>query len=154
MLIIYQLFQLFSIVFLSKIIQLVCLSLKITSLKMTILAPIRVHFKILGILPLSEEDLPPSLRELKSLINFAYNLFWYIALTSLLLTVVCFMVFEASTFLEYAETTFYCSVSFLHLVSHIILVQAKSELHGLFKDSDKLVRESGLSIKLKLKYLC
>lgn len=119
---------------------------------MAILSSVRVHLKILGIVPFSDKDLPAALREFKSVINFGYNLFWHFSLATYSLTVMCFMMFGASTFLEYAETTFFWSVTFLHFVSHEILLHTRSKLHDLFKDSDEMVQKSIYSIS-KLKAL-
>lgn len=115
---------------------------KLYLLNMAILSSVRVHLKILGIVALSDKDLPSTLQLYKSVINSAYNLFWHFSLATYSLTVICFMLFEAATFLEYAETTFYCSVTFLHFVSHIILFKTRFELNDLFKDSDQMVQKS------------
>lgn len=109
---------------------------------MAILSSVRVHLKILGIVPLSDKDLPSTLQPYKSVINWAYNLFWHFSLSTYSLTVLCFMLFEAETFLEYAEITFYFSVTFLQIVSHVILLKTRQELNGLFKDSNQKVQKS------------
>lgn len=115
---------------------------------MTILASVRGHLKILGILPLSKKDLPFALQEYKSVVNHAYNCFWHISLATYSLTVVCFILFEAKTFLEYTGSAFFLSVTFLHFVSHIILFTSKWELIDLFKESDEIVKKSTYSVCL------
>lgn len=92
--------------------------------------------------------LPLALQSYQSVINFLYTSFWLISLVTYSLAVLYFVLFEAETFVEYAESAFYCSVTFLHVVSYVILVQTRSKLFGLLKDSDAMVQER----KMKMKY--
>lgn len=110
--------------------------------KMATLASVKGHLTILGIVPISEEMLPSLLHPLLSVINFVYPLCWFLSVLTYNITVVCFVLFEAETFIEFAECGFYCSVSFLHVVSYAILFQTRLELFALFKDADEMVQKS------------
>lgn len=52
-----------------------------------------------------------------------------------------FISFEAETFVEYAESAFYCSVAFLHVISYVILLQNRENLFALLKDSDDIIQK-------------
>lgn len=109
---------------------------------MATLASVKGHLKILGIVPISEEMLPCQLHPLIPVLNCVYPLCWFFAVLTYHITVVCFILFEAKTFIEFAQCGFYFSVSLLHVASYVILFQTRSELFALFKDSDGIVRRS------------
>lgn len=113
---------------------------------MATLTSVKGHLTILGIVPISEDMLPSLLHPLITVINFVYPLCWFLSVLTYNITVVCFVLFEAETFIEFAECGFYCSVSFLHVVSYAILYQTRLELFALFKDSDEMVRKSKLEL--------
>lgn len=113
---------------------------------MNTLYSVKSHLTIMGIVPMSENHLPTALHQNKSVINFAYTSFWLISLVTYSLAVLYFVLFEAKTFVEYAESAFYCSVTFLHVVSYVILVQTRSKLFKLFENSDEMVQISETNI--------
>lgn len=113
---------------------------------MATLSSVKSHLTIMGIVPMSEHHLPASLLKFKFVINFAYTSFWLISLVTYSLAVFYFVLFEAKTFVEFAESAFYCSVTFLHVVSYVILVQTRSKLFKLFENSDKMVQISETNI--------
>lgn len=91
---------------------------------------------------MSEQHLPSVLLPFQNFINFSYTSFWLISLVTYSLAVLYFVLFEADTFVEYAESAFYTFVTFLHVVSYVILVQKRSKLFGLLRDSDAMVQKS------------
>lgn len=115
---------------------------------MNTLASVKSHLTIMGIVPMSEHHLPSALQSHRNVINFFYTSLWLISLITYSLAVLYYVLFEAETFVEYAESAFYCSVCFLHVVSYVILVQQRSKLFGLFTDSDAMVQQR------KIKWNC
>lgn len=109
---------------------------------MEILSSIKLHLKILGVMPVTEYDLPNSLQPFVSVINLIYSTFWNISLATYSLTVFGFIIFEAETFLQLAESAFFFSVTFLHFVSHMMLIMSIKELSILLDDLNKLIRKS------------
>lgn len=113
---------------------------------MATLSSVKSHLTIMGIGPMSEHHLPSALHQYKSIINVAYTSIWLISLATYSLAVLYFVMFEAKTFVEYAESAFYCSVTFLHVVSYVILVQSRRKLSALLQNSDEMVQKSETNI--------
>lgn len=109
---------------------------------MAILSSIKLHLKILGVMPISVHDLPISLQPFVTVINLIYKSFWNISLATYAMTVLGFIVFEAETFLQLVESAFFFSVIFLHLASHLTLFLSLAKLRILLKDLNELVRKS------------
>lgn len=82
-----------------------------------ILASVKSDLTMLGIVPISEDALPSQWHQMIPVINFVCPLCWFLALTTYSITVICFLLFEAETFIEFAECGIYCSVSFFWIFS-------------------------------------
>lgn len=115
---------------------------------MKILAAVKSILTFFGIVPIPEEMLPQQLQQLTPVINFIYPLCMFLSVLCYNLSVFYFLLFEAQTFSEYSECGFHLAVSFSHVVSYIILFQARSKLSALFIDSDGMVKKSKLELLL------
>lgn len=111
---------------------------------MATLASVKSHLTILGIIPLSDEFMPSALQPFTSVINVVYPSFWLFSLVTYSLASFYFVCFEAATFVEYAESVFYCSVTFLHVTSYVILLLNRSNLFALLNNSDAIIQKSEL----------
>lgn len=117
---------------------------------METLAGVKTSLTILGIMPISEKVLPQQLQQLTPVINFIYPLCWFLSVLCYNLSAFYFVLFEARTFSEYSECGFYASVSFMHVVSYIILFQSRSKLFTLFIDLDEMVQNSKFELLIIL----
>lgn len=111
-------------------------------MEMATLASVKGDLTVLGIVPVTGDMLPSYLHSLIPIINLIYPLCWFLAVLTYNLTVLCYIVFKAETFMEYADCGFCFSVSFLHVVSYVILFQTRLELFALFEDLNAMVQKS------------
>lgn len=58
-----------------------------------------------------------------------------------------FVIFEAITFIEYAEAAFYCVAVILHLTSYAILIWVRDKLFVLIEDSEQIIDKSVFKIR-------
>lgn len=111
-----------------------------------ILASVKRSLTIVGVIPVLGWNFETKLRKHQLLLNIVHISFMLISLTTYTSSVMLFLFFKAESFLEFAEAAFFSSVTFLHVSSYVLLIQSRSKLFDLIKESEKTVlkSESGL----------
>lgn len=117
---------------------------------MAFLSTAKQYLRILGILPLLERNLPLSLRQYRTELNFAHILSGVVCLLLYFSSVLCFLMFEAKTFAEFSEAALFCAVTLARITFYFILVWKKSELSALISDVEEIIQKS--EFKLKSQY--
>lgn len=105
------------------------------------LGTVKKFCKILGVIPISDKS--SSL-----LINLVHSTAMLISLVTYCITEFVFVYYYASTFIEYAGSGFYCSVTILHVVSYVDLLRSRSKLLDLMESSNEIVEKSGFFFQL------
>lgn len=114
---------------------------------MAVLTKVKRNLTILGVVPVPKQNLPQPLQEYQSIIDYVHVTFLMISLISYASGVVYFLLFEASTFVEYSQQAFFCAVSLLHVLSYLILIQNRSNLLTLFRDTEKIISKRKCSLE-------
>lgn len=112
------------------------------------------YLSVLGVSRISKENLPSGLQHFQSLINAVHTTAMLISLTTYCIASIVFVPCCASTFVEYAGSGFFCSVTILHLISYIDLLRTRQKLFALMKDSAELVEKSKSWTKMKQRLTC
>lgn len=110
--------------------------------EMATLVSVKRSLTILGVIPVVEQNFPPTLRDHQTFINCAHIVLILISLVTYSSAVLLFLFFEATEFLEFAESGFFSSVTILHVASYVLLMRSRSKLLALIKHSEITVEKS------------
>lgn len=116
---------------------------------MKCLTTVKRNLGILGIVPVPARNLPSDERRCQVLKNNIHMTFMVSSLVTYTTAVTAYLLCEANTFFEYAEEAFFCSVSVLHLSSHLIQISRRTKLFALIDEMDHIIGNSKKFLDLK-----
>lgn len=120
---------------------------------MLILSTVKMELRILGIFPISEDDLPLVLQPHRLTINFLHITFMIVSLVTYQLAILHFLLFEANTFSEYADSGLYATAALLDIAVYAILISKRWELLEALTNLERIILKSKESIDFILSSL-
>lgn len=115
---------------------------------MVFLNTAKKYLRVLGILPLLERSLPLSLREFRTQLNVAHISSGVVCLLLYLLSVVCYLLFEAKTFAEFSEASLFLAITLARNTFYFVLVWKKTELSTLISDVEEIIQKSEFELRI------
>lgn len=121
---------------------------------MVLVSVLKLNFKIFGIIPISEENLPVKLKKYNSVINQVHVAFVFIHLACLNVSVIYFLFFEPEkTFMEENESKIFFLWFILCIVIYMILIWKRSQLFALTTEFEILIEKSMFNAFENLNFL-
>lgn len=111
---------------------------------MSILASTRKLLTIVGITPMAIENLPWNLQNKNGqmAINTIHVAIIIISFLTYNLSILVFLLFEATNFTQFSEAILFYLVSYLHLSFYSISIWKRSEIISLMNDIERTIQKS------------
>lgn len=111
---------------------------------MSILASTRKLLTIVGITPMAIENLPWNLQNKNGqmAINTIHVAIMIISFVTYNLSILVFLLFEATNFTQFSEAILFYLVSYLHLSFYSISIWKRSEIISLMNDIERIIQKS------------
>lgn len=113
------------------------------------LSNIKWQMKVFGVLPIPKEQLPSGLRTFHSFIDWFHIVFRIFLMLTYISAAFGFLLFVATTFIEYIVGTFIFAGATLELLAYISLLFKRSELLALMVDLEATIDRSKFSKKFE-----
>lgn len=118
--------------------------------RMSVLESAKIHFKILGCLPIDQQNWPLRLKKIPC--NQIHIGFTFFILILNLLSTCWFYICEVKTFIDFSEAVFWVSRAILALALYSMFIWQKSDFIKLFNDLEDIVDRSKSQMNLQKKF--
>lgn len=109
---------------------------------MFVLEKTRKHLTIIGVRPVPEQNFPPFLRSSRNVLNRIHNLFLISSFVTCNISILCFIMFEATTFTQFSEAGMYYFISCLHISFYTVSIWKRSKILCFIDDIEEIIRRS------------
>lgn len=103
---------------------------------------IKWQFMMIGVTPFPKDKLPSILKNHQLLINWIHITVMFVSIVLYFLAPMHFLLFKATNFSEYTESTFYSTVTTLHFAIYTIQICKRSVLIALIRDLEEIIDKS------------
>lgn len=108
---------------------------------MILLSTVKRRFVILGIFPISKENMPKNLQIYQMLINKIHIGFVILSLLLYTASVFYFVLSKAKNFAQYAEGSLFCALTLFRIISYLVINSKKSNLSILMTDLESTIQQ-------------